>query len=378
MTKHSILGESAERRPRQAPIAGRIRPGTKVPSKKLLEDKRAKYIFEQGQKNGVPIDRIERAIIKDERTTFDFRSRPFYPINTPWFHVIESDFPSREHVDLLLKLYGEVRKGVRPDNDEPYPDEPMLYRFPVVLSSDEWLSNMPHEYRCMKGTKLTYWSEYDEHGVRYCKQWGSVEMVGEGKARRARRPSQGRPIEIRTDLDPKGKCLPDICPEYQETKCRLAGRLLFYIPGVPLGAACELRTTSYYSMNQWMGQMEEIEGVRGRIAGMARLPDGRAEPIFWVHKVWDTVSRIDLSTGEAVQTPQWLIHLHVPLDMAALAAAEERRRLEASAPAPALEHRREDEPIDDVAADDPTPSEDAEANDIHPDSIENFDDDIPF
>ena len=180
-----------------------------------------------------------------------------------------------------------------------------LYRFPIILPTDSWLANMPHGLKCYTRSELVYWSEYGPDGNRYCETHGTVET--DPKNQRARRVFGGRPVVVR------GMCEPNACPEYQASKCKLSGQLLFYVPGAPGSSAIALATTSFYSLQQMRQQMEMVAFIRGgKISGVLN-----GKPLFYLTKKYEDVSMLD-ENGQAKKVKQWLIHLEANIDMTRL------------------------------------------------------------
>ena len=68
--------------------------------------------------------------------------------------------------------------------------------------------------------------------------------------------------------DNGGLCDPESCPEYQDRKCNLSGRFIFFIPGIKSISAFELPTNSFYAMNAAIQKFQTIGFMRGgRISG---------------------------------------------------------------------------------------------------------------
>ena len=119
--------------------------------------------------------------------------------------------------------------------------------------------------------------------------------------------------------DNGGLCDPESCREYQDRKCNLSGRFIFFIPGIKSISAFELPTNSFYAMNGAIQKFQTIGFMRGgRISGFL---DGKHTP-FYITKRRVEVPRID-EEGRAVRTSQWLIELEAPVDVAALLRPDE-------------------------------------------------------
>ena len=119
--------------------------------------------------------------------------------------------------------------------------------------------------------------------------------------------------------DNGGLCDPESCREYQDRRCNLSGRFIFFIPGIKSISAFELPTNSFYAMNAAIQKFQTIGFMRGgRISGFL---DGRHTPFYITKRLVD-VPQID-EEGRAVRTSQWLIELEAPVDVAALLRPDE-------------------------------------------------------
>jgi hypothetical protein len=228
------------------------------------------------------------------------------PKNVPWFTVRPGDFPNPEIAKEILAAYGEDRgDGAK-----------RLYRFPVVFPADMWQAVMPHELVAWGANEKKFWSEYTSDGrVRYCKCYAPVPMDPTGK--RAIRVFGGRKTTLRQENG--GLCDPELCREYQNRQCNLAGRFIFFIPGIKSIGAFELHTNSFYAMNAAIQKFETIAFMRGgRISGFL---DGKRAS-FFITKTLKEVPHID-ETGRAVRVAHWIIDLEAPIDVTALLRANE-------------------------------------------------------
>jgi hypothetical protein len=235
----SILDEARAR----LPVAGRVRTGIKVLTSAAKANAEAVRLYQDGLGRGASFDEIER-LIRD-RTGID--KPPLVPRNTPYFRVSRRDFTMPELADRIMDLYAEDRGEGR-----------QLYRFPVVFPFDSWLENMPHGMRAYASSGLKFWSEYDAAGKRFCMTYAPAQAASPAN-RRAQRTWGGRQHVLREDNG--GACAPAQCGEYQCGGCKLTGRLLFHIPGIPGASLIELDTTSFYSMQQMRAQMELVARI---------------------------------------------------------------------------------------------------------------------
>ena len=294
----TVLGQSAVR----IPTAGKIRAGIKVLSRRAAGDPQAREIYEQGVREGHSFDRIERAITE----AVPGLKNALTPKNVPYFTVRGEDFPNPEIARQIIGLFAQDRgDGVK-----------RLYRFPVVFPADAWQSVMPHELVAWTANERRFWSEYSEDGqTRYCTTHAPVPV--DSGTRRAIRIWGGRKTMRRADNG--GLCDPESCREYQDRRCNLSGRFIFFIPGIKSISAFELPTNSFYAMNSAIQKFQTIGFMRGgRISGFL---DGKRTP-FYITKRLVEVPRID-EEGRAVRTSQWLIELEAPVDVAALLRPDE-------------------------------------------------------
>lgn len=289
----TILGH----RPARIPTAGKIRAGIKVLTRRAQESAQARQIYDQGVAAGRGFDDIERDLIK----ALPELQYPLVPKNVPYFTVRGADFPDPDTARQIMDLYGEDRgDGVR-----------RLYRFPVIFPADVWQMIMPHDLVCWGAGEKKYWSEYAPDGrTRVCKCYAPV-----AQDRNAHKPTRnfgGRRTQLRAENG--GVCDPEHCREYQERKCNLSGRFIFYIPGIRSCAACELPTNSLYSMTRAIEKLEALAFLRGgRISGFL---DAKGTP-FYISKVEREVPHLD-EQGRSVRTKIWLIELEAPIDVVAL------------------------------------------------------------
>jgi Recombination directionality factor-like len=288
----TILGQG----PIRIPTAGKIRAGIKVLTRKAAQHPQARAIYDQGLADGVSFDEVERAI----KSAVPALTDPLVPRNVPWFTVREGDFAGPELARQIMEAYGEDRGDGR-----------HLYRFPVIFPSDHWPTVMPHELASWGASDKHYWSQYSADGkLRQCMRYAPVPVDDTG--RRTIRIFGGRKVVPREARG--GLCEPESCPEYQQRECNLTGRFVFFIPGVRALSAFELQTTSFYAMNAAVQKFQAVAFLRGgRISGFL----DRQHTPFFIRKKLMEVLWID-ERGQAVRTPQWIIELDAPVDVAAL------------------------------------------------------------
>ena len=219
----TLLGRTV----RRIPVSGRIRAGIKVLTRRAAENERVRAIYERGVFQGMSFDTIEREIAE---VAPDLK-RPLTPKNVPYFTVRGADFPNPEIARQITDLFAEDRgDGVK-----------RLYRFPVVFPADAWPSVMPHELVAWTASERRFWSEYAEDGqMRYCMTHAPIPLDNE--TRRAIRIWGGRKTMRRADNG--GLCDPESCREYQDRKCNLSGRFIFFIPASGRSAPSTCRRTA--------------------------------------------------------------------------------------------------------------------------------------
>jgi hypothetical protein len=282
--------------PARIPTGGKIRAGIKVLTRKAAEQPQAQQIYDQGVEAGQSFDQIERAIVG----ALPQLKSPLVPRNVPWFTVRAQDFPNPQIARQILEAYGEDRG-----------DGLHLYRFPIVFPSDQWQTVMPHELASWGAQDKHYWSQYSPDGrVRHCMCHAPVPMDSTG--RRSIRIFGGRKTVQREDNG--GICEPEACADYQQRRCNLTGRFLFFIPGIRSISAFELPTHSFYAMNSAIQKFETIGFLRGgRISGFL---DSQRTPFYLTKRLMD-VAHID-EHGLPNRVAQWIIELEAPVDVTAL------------------------------------------------------------
>ena len=304
----SILGE---RRPRIA-VSGRIRPGIKVLTATAVRGGKrgqtevaaipgAAQIYAAGVAAGKSWDEIESDL---KRAAPAYSMSPLTPRNVPYFTAFRHDFSFPEAADRLMDLYGEDRGEGR-----------HLYRLPILFPVDDVDAVTPHALRHYSKSELLHWSEYDEDGMRWCRQHAEIPI--DPKTKRARRSFGGRPTVARPntpEYSQNGRCVPDACPEYQSGVCTLSGALIGYIPGIPGAGAIEIPTGSVYALDQMRRVLLMVGSMsHGRIAG----PRADGQPLFVVTKTRSEVSHIT-AEGKAERVAQWIITLDAAVSFADL------------------------------------------------------------
>ena len=299
---------------RRLPVAGKIRPGIKVPTGKAAQMQGLMARYTALVAEGHAFDDIA-AKLKAE-----IKGCPAYPLaprNAPYFSARQGDFSTPGAAQSIMDLYGEVRQG------DP---EKRLYAFPVIFPADDLDLIFREQFEAWKASELHRWSEPDPRtGELLCMRRAAVAPDAS-----KRRRWGGRPTEAERPCDPND------CQLFAGGECKHVGTLNFWLPGVPGVGVVSLTFTSLYAS---MGVAEILDMVRmglGRISGLT--PDG--DPIFWISKRHERVSRMNWETGRPEKTQQWIIQLEASgLDMAkalsgahALAAPESQSRVALAAP----------------------------------------------
>jgi hypothetical protein len=320
----------------QLPIAGKIRTGIMVLTATGKQHPQAVQIYNDGVAKGLTFDVIGKQL----REAFpNIQKSLLTPKNIPYFRVSRHDFDNPANADLIMEKYGEDRGDGR-----------KLYRFPVVFAFDDWLKNLPHGLNCYTGNTLKYRSHYMPDGTRVCLMHEETKV--HEKSKRAVRNFGGRHLVLRPENN--GRCEPEKCPEYQCRACKLTGRVLSYIPDIPGSSLFEMKTTSFYSMDQMRSAMALVSQLRqGRISGTY---NGKA--IFWLRKVEDEVPMLD-DEGKPVKVKQFLVRAETEMPMTDLLAQMESRARALAAPEARAALTGPDEVPTDAEVIEPEPTEGA-------------------
>ena len=314
--KGSIVGDV----PLRIPIAGRIRPGFKRLTNEAKQHPAVVKVYEEGLNKGLSFDEIAKKIGET-----GYKKLPLTPENSPYFTVRRGDFVNAKTADQIIEKYGETRPS--------HPDIKRVYSLPIILATDNWLDTLPHSLSYFTAAGRHFWAEYEDDGTRVCKTWGPVAPSTDKSERRI---YGGRPIILRQDNGSGGKCVPEMCPQYQKRECKLTGSFRFYVAGISGVAMIEIPTTSFYSLTGARNTLALLTAARGRLAG---THNGKA--VLWVNKTRESIARYRPDLGRSVQEKQWLIRLESPdFDIADLigqreAAAVATPRLAAPVPAEA-------------------------------------------
>ena len=299
--KMSILSERRANGEQRLAHGGKIRPGIKLLTRTAEKNPLAVKLYQKGVEQRLKFSEIEKQI--EAATNI---KNPLYPRNTPYFNVCASDFGMPELADIIVEKYGEIRDG---------DTKKQLYRFPVVFHSGDLSDVYPNSYRRFGG-QPDYHSHYGQNGVRYCRFRPEVtkEMMAEQKANRIKRMPR-REMEIR------GECVPNRCPEFLSGQCRFRGQLYFYIPGIPSTGLLMMETTSEYAAEAIWTYLDGVQAAYGSIPRVNPMNPG--QPIFYITKVQEPRSYFD-DEGRKCHGLQWVPRLQADLDLGMLIATGAR------------------------------------------------------
>lgn len=284
----SVHAASAVSSTRRLPTSGRVRPGIKVLTRAASAVQGVADTYAKGLAAGASFDEIGAALSKLQ----GIPKYPLTPKNAPYFTVRQGDFSTPGAVDAIMSAHATVR---------PEDPEPRLYALPIIFPSDDVDLVFRETFEAWKATELLRWSESDPESSRLMCMKRADVAPAKGAARRW----GGRPTEaVRA-------CNPNDCDLFAAGECKHVAALNFWIPGVKGAGVIELTFTSIYAS---LGIAETLEMVRaglGRISGLYR-----GQPIFWLSKVQENVSRMNWETGKPEKSKQWIIRLEASgLDM---------------------------------------------------------------
>jgi hypothetical protein len=286
------------------PKAGVIRPGIKALKKSCSADDQK--IYYRMLEEGATWDEIDRAIGKDNNG-----KSKLIPENVDYFTIRPEDCKNQNDAKRLHELYADPDGRIR--------------SLPVWFSVNEWHNLIPHGLRAFgKMQGIRYFSDIIEKQstdgrkefVRVCRYPLQVEP--------GRRIYGGRRYGER-------QCDPGNCSEYQSGNCSFGGVICCHIPGVRGVGAWLIPTTSWYSLSNIKSTLDIVTNLtRGRIAGLVE-PSADSpnlfKTVFRIRKVTETVSMIDIKSGNPTKVEQGLIHLDVDIDLTELAVTYNNQRL---------------------------------------------------
>ncbi len=288
-------------RPAEArmPELGRIRAGMKILKKGCSDKDRA--IYAKGLAEGKRWDEIEAELGPDAQN-----KTKLIPTNVGHFYLRKGDCVNPQHVEALTELAEKDDKG-RP------------VAFPVVFYSDNWWDIVQHDYVCWGAQTVKYRSQLNVSvegtqitGVeRICVKPPDPEI---GK----------RPCGIHREWPVRGACKPAECPEYQRKQCNLEGTIRCYIPGLKGHGLWQIKTHSYYSLEQITRTLLDVAAITH---GRLRLLSHNGKSVFMLRKVQREVVQIDPQDGLPKKRKQWLLILETAIDEFDLAMAFEERAM---------------------------------------------------
>lgn len=276
------------------PLLGKLRPGIKV-LKSGCSDL-DKQIYNQMVADGALWYEIEQKLGNDPKG-----KSKLIPNNQDYFTVRPADCKINPlNAEKLHQLYNDPDGQIR--------------SVPIVFMFNDWFQNIPH--------KLVNWGT---NGAKFLSDYRELD----GKMQRVctsplpRKPKE-RPTPGKRPMHVHGPCCPESCEVYQKGYCKLHGYIQCIIPGTVGAGLWRIETTSIYSLQQIRQTMMMVQGITGgRLASLYR--DGA--PVFTLRKVEDTISRVDLDSGESKKQDQDLIYLDANIDMAELSLAYQEQAM---------------------------------------------------
>lgn len=274
------------------PLLGKLRPGIKVLKSGCTDlDKK---IYDQMVAEGALWYEIDQKLGNDKNG-----KSKLIPNNQDYFTIRPSDCKINPlNAEKLHTLYNDADGHIR--------------SVPVVFMFNDWFQNIPHKLVNWGSNSAKFLSDYREID-------GTMQRVCTSPLPRKpkERPTPGkRPVHVH------GPCIPEKCEVYQKGYCKLHGYIQCIIPGTLGAGLWRIETTSIYSLQQIRQTMLMVQGITGgRLSGLYK--DGT--PVFTIRKIADTISRVDLDSGQSKKQDQDLIYLDANIDMAELALAFEEQ-----------------------------------------------------
>jgi hypothetical protein len=308
----SLLAEARKRVNQSTPIAGRIRPGTKVPTKASLGNPDVMALYEAVLRGDKSFKEAERTL-EDRGIKF-----PFVPKNPRDFRLspVEID-GGRLVVDRFMELYGtdENINGVI---------QRKLYRFPVVFPDvPGGVEGFFKSEFAVPAGPIRFHSVYSEEGVRNCIYLKPVDREEQQQAKRKK--------WLRREPTIRGECHPETCAEFASGACRFRGDLQFYVPGISGVAPFSMPTGSQYAAEDIFLRLEEIyTQCRGQLPRF----DRQGNPVFFITKALKQRTYFD-QNGIERRGLQWVPVLETSIDMSKVYLLAEKQRLQLASPTPA-------------------------------------------
>lgn len=309
----SLLAEARSRAKSSTPIAGRIRPGTKVPTKASQNNPRVMAMYQEVLAGRTTFKDAEKTLEKELNIRF-----PFTPKNPQDFRISPLDIEGGQLVvDRFMELYGtdEVVNGVQVRK---------LYRFPVVFPDVPGGVEgfFKSEFAVPVG-QFRYHSVYSDEGVRNCLYLKPVNPDDHKQAKRKK--------WLRREPTVRGVCNPANCEEFASGACRFRGDLQFYVPGISGVAPFSMPTGSQYAAEDIYLRLEEIYNqCRGQIPRF----DAYGNPVFFITKALKSRSYFD-ENGVEKHGKQWVPVLETSIDMTKVYQIADQRRQVVSLPSAA-------------------------------------------
>lgn len=308
----SFLSEMVAKQPSGFSVSGKIRAGTKTPTKATQANAEAMKVVQRVLRGELSFQAAASEISKK----FGIKN-PFFPRNTGYFSAHPWDMESGQIAsNKMLELYGEVREGDK---------VPRLYRFPVVFPDihkggiDVALGS-GLAVRGGGAQTIRYQSRYGDDGVRRCVYLPLV----------AARKDATRKQFPRREFMVRGLCEPDLCPQYASGECRFSGTLRFYIPGMSGAGVYSLETGSTLAASEIYLRLSSLLQECGTLPNFT--PDGR--PVFWLTKALKARTYFD-EEGNEKKGDQWVPVLETEIDLTKVKLIQEQKRMLLAAPSAA-------------------------------------------
>jgi hypothetical protein len=300
---------------------GIVHAGIKILTKAVENIPGMRETYTEGLAAGASFEEIGAAL---KRVPGCPQKDPLTMKNVPYYTVRQGDFRTPGAAQAIMDAYAEVR----------FPDpEPRLYAFPIVFPSDDLDLVYRQEFVAWQASGKLRWSEMRGEDL-VCMRPGDVPVDKTNRKRMGAIPA----FEDRM-------CDPNDCQLFATGKCSHWATLAFWIPVVKGVGVVELTFKSIYAKLGIGPSLEAVMLGLGRISGLHNK-----QPIFWVSKSLDGVTRANFETGRREKTDHWIIHVEASgLDMMEVLGAGQAQ---AALPAPdPVEVRALEEPAAHVVED---------------------------
>jgi Recombination directionality factor-like len=292
----SLLGEKQAKGQMKATMGGSLRPGIKVLTKAGLENPEIVKIYNNGVKELMSFNDIEKEILKK----FPNAKNCMYPRNVEYFSVAAKDFPSAAAAKQFIEAFGEDRgDGIK-----------RIYTVPVAFKSDNLEEIFPNTLQGFADGTFHYMVIDESSGKHLCMHRKPIDAE---KAKRGK--VLPREFSIKSD------CVPNECAMYASGRCKFNGSLEFYIPGTTIGLVSMSTSSAYASEDIWAALVQ----AKDALGHLPALNPNTQKPVFWLRKV--ECERAYFEKGERKVGKQWSPKLFSELDFAAGVANKQMIRM---------------------------------------------------